>query len=427
MKINYKRPKLINDFESIKEELQINNLNYLVADLKDDSRYLLIEKFISFADIPTSRKLQYLTSDKDLDDAFTKENIEKRNKANSAFYATYDEMNDWEWKHRKEKVFFCQTKQASIYVPTHFYRFLGVSDPTTRGNKVGCNWVESYQLINDNYNVYICNSSVEKYFGKELTQKTYDKLSRSADANDVELSDSNYTKLSSLTITPHGLGMQRKDGLFTKIRENLFAKDKVIFLLEETVDKKFNIYIAFYRNPKFFIINGIYNNDYLLAKYGEEQNNDDIQESRTGQAKWRDELAEYSISITAEDDDFVECPFTGVKVQYPSESAFLRASHIKAYSKCKLGNGKIDIAEAYDLNNGFLVIADVDALFDKYMITVDPNTSKIIKSPSLSNDVLNHLKLNTIIPEKYMTEKKKEYLQVHYAEFIKRNDISVNI
>ena len=184
--------------------------------------------------------------------------------------------------------------------------------------------------------------------------------------------------------------------------------------------------MAFYRNPKFFIINGIYNNDYLLAKFGEEQNNDDIQESRTGQAKWRDELAEYSISITAEDNDFVECPFTGVKVQYPAESAFLRASHIKAYAKCKMNNGKIDIAEAYDLNNGFLVIADVDALFDKYMITVDPCTLKIIKSPSLSTDVLNHLKLNSSIPDKYMTEKKKEYLQIHYDEFIRRNGISVS-
>lgn len=425
MKTSYKRPKIMNDLESIKEELQINNLECLLNKIKDDSKYLLIEKFISFADVPTSRKLVYLTKDKSKSDAFTKENIEKRNKANVGFYATYEEMTQWEWKHRKEKKFFCQTKQASVYLPTDFYKFLGVSDPTTRSNKVSGSWNASYQLLNEDVKAYVCNSSVEKYFTKDMTQSTYDKLSRTKTANDLVLTEGDFTEFDSVTITPHGLGKQRTDGLLTKIRENLFAKDKAIFLLEETFDKKFNIYIAFYRNPKFFILNGIYNKDYLLAKYGEEQENDDIQESRTGQAKWRDELAEYSIGLSPEDEDFVECPFTGVKVQYPSESAFLRASHIKAYAKCKKGNGKIDVSEAYDLNNGFLVIADVDALFDKYLISVDPKTSKIIKSSTLSSDVLNHLKLNSVIPAKYMSEKKKEYLQIHYDEFARRNGISV--
>lgn len=424
MKTSYKRPKIMNDLESIKEELQINNLDCLLNNLKENSKYLLIEKFISFADVPTSRKLVYLTEDKSSSDAFTKENIEKRNKANAGFYATYDEMTKWEWKHRKEKLFFCQTKQASIYLPHDFYKFLGVSDPTTRSNKVSGNWSSSYQLLSNKIKAFVCNSSVEKYFTQDMTQKTYDKLDRNKTANDLALDDGDFTEFDSVTITPHGLGMQRADGLLTKIRENLFAKDKAIFLLEETFDKKYNIYMSFYRNPKFFIINEIYNNDYLLAKYGEEQQNGELEESRSGQAKWRDELAEYSIGLSPEDSDFVECPFTGVKVQYPSESAFLRASHIKAYAKCKMGNGKVDVSEAYDLNNGFLVIADVDALFDKYLITVDPKTSKIIKSPTLSSDVLNHLKLNSAIPAKYMSEKKKEYLQIHYDEFVRRNSIS---
>ena len=67
---------------------------------------LFIEKFISFADVPTSRKLVYLTKDKASSDAFTKENIEKRNKANAGFYATYEEMNKREWKHRKDLPLF---------------------------------------------------------------------------------------------------------------------------------------------------------------------------------------------------------------------------------------------------------------------------------------------------------------------------------
>ena len=119
MKTSYKRPKIMNDLESIKEELQINNLECLLNKIKDDSKYLLIEKFISFADVPTSRKLEYLTKDKSKSDAFTKENIEKRNKANVGFYATYEEMTQWEWKHRKEKNSFAKlNKRVFTFLQT---------------------------------------------------------------------------------------------------------------------------------------------------------------------------------------------------------------------------------------------------------------------------------------------------------------------
>lgn len=98
----------------------------------------------------------------------------------------------------------------------------------------------------------------------------------------------------------------------------------------------------------------------------------------------------------------------------------LRASHIKAYSKCKDGRGDIKVEEAYDLDNGFLVIADVDALFDKYLISVNPDDGKIVTSSLLSKDVLDHLSLKKSVDSRFMSEKKKTYLQIHYNEFEKR-------
>ena len=417
MKQDYKRPRIIYDFDAIKEELEINNLKELSSIMKPASKYLLIEKLISFADVTTSRKLRYLTGDKNKSGAFTKEKIEKRIKKNSSFYATFDEMIDWEWKHRSEKVFFCQTKQASIYMPSIFYSFLGVSDPTTR-NKPSSNWSGQYQLNGKRLDVFLCNSSVEKYFTKEATQKTYDKLSRVSSADELSIKEGHFTKID-MHVTPHGLGTTA-DKVFAALRNNVFAKDKFVVLVEVKPNGKKQVFVSFFRNPKFFILNDIYNKDYILAKYRDDVDSKGVQESRKGQAKWRDELAEYSISLSADDEGCVECPFTGVRVQYPSESAFLRASHIKAYSKCKDGRGDIKVEEAYDLDNGFLVIADVDALFDKYLISVNPDDGKIVTSCLLSKDVLDHLSLKKSVDSRFMSDKKKIYLQIHYNEFEKR-------
>lgn len=319
MKQEYKRPRIIDDFDAIKEELEINNLTELSSIMKPASKYLLIEKLISFADVTTSRKLRYLTGDKNKSGAFTKEEIEKRIKKNSSFYATFDEMIDWEWKHRSEKVFFCQTKQASIYMPGIFYSFLGVSDPTTR-NKPSSNWGGQYQLNGKRLDVFLCNSSVEKYFTKEATQKTYDKLLRVSSADELNIKEGHFTKID-LHVTPHGLGTTA-DKVFAALRNNVFAKDKFIVLVEKKPNGKMQVFVSFFRNPKFFILNEIYNKDYILAKYRDDVDSKDVQESRKGQARWRDELAEYSISLSADDEGCVECPFTGVRVQYPSESAF---------------------------------------------------------------------------------------------------------
>lgn len=427
MKESYKRPRLYDDFDAVKEELEINNLSVLSKNMSQESQYLLIEKMISFADIPTSRKIKYLTKDKTKANAFSKEQIEARNKGNINFYATFDEINKWELMNKG--TFFCQTKQASIYMPSTFYEFIDIPNPTTRKKK-NDNWTNFYKSINKDFklnssliNCFICNSSVEKYFNNELTQKAYNKLGRDKISETLTLMEGDFTE-TDIHITPHGLG-KCNDGVFASLRLNAFAKDKLIVVVEKKINKEINVYFAFYRNPKFFVLNDIYNKDYVLSRYSEETHNKDEQETRKGQAKWRDELAEFSLGLSTEDEGFVECPFTGVKVQYPAESAFLRASHIKAYSKCKDAKGEIKIEEAYDLDNGFLVIADVDALFDKYLISVDPITHRIVKANALSKDVIKHLNLKQEVDDKFIGPNKDKYLQLHYQEFKKRNNLSI--
>ena len=433
MKRHNARPKVLTDIESIKEELEINNLDEMIPLVKKTSDYLLIEKTISFADVMTSNKGNYGSDDKKKKDMFSKQNIEKRAKESYlTFYSKNDEIIEFEMKSQrisdyKQREFFCETHQSSIYMPSDFYSFICMPNPTTR-KKRNDNWTEYYK--NENYicslkkygvKVFLCNSSVEKYFTKKMTEATFEKLNKKGQAKDLYKEDGHFTTIDDLHITPHGLGKAEFDEQFDTIHKNLFAKDKMLVLLEKKKSKKINMYLAFFRNTQFFLLNDIRDKFYVASKYFEnEEEKKATTESRKGQAKWRDELAELYVGLSLEDDSVVECPFTGVKVQYPAESAFLRASHIKAYSKCKDRHGTIKVEEAYDLDNGFLVIADVDALFDKYLISVKPSTGEIVTSSLLSEDVLEHLSLKRKIDTKYLSEKKKKYLNIHFNEYQQR-------
>ena len=72
-----------------------------------------------------------------------------------------------------------------------------------------------------------------------------------------------------------------------------------------------------------------------------------------------------------------------------------------------------------------MVIADVDALFDKYLLSVNPHTGEICKSPVLTSEVITHLKLKNKIDDPQFKNKEK-YLEIHYNEFLKRNGIQPN-
>ncbi len=102
-------------------------------------------------------------------------------------------------------------------------------------------------------------------------------------------------------------------------------------------------------------------------------------------------------------------------MRYPSEFTIMRASHIKAYKDCKNDN------EAYDLDNGFLLSANVDALFDKYLISVNPKTLDIVSSKQISSKLKSAIHLKNKLNKKDVNYRMVDYLTEHYKQFIKKN------
>ena len=102
---------------------------------------------------------------------------------------------------------------------------------------------------------------------------------------------------------------------------------------------------------------------------------------------------------------------TKVTVDFEKAGTLFRASHIKAYKDCTL-------EEAYDINNGILMVANADALFDKHLITID-DEGNIIFSYLIDQDF--KLKCDLLLTGKVfkyvLTPKRKEYLKNHRQVF----------
>ncbi|QCE33747.1 HNH endonuclease [Acetobacteraceae bacterium] len=120
---------------------------------------------------------------------------------------------------------------------------------------------------------------------------------------------------------------------------------------------------------------------------------------RRGQAKYREDLEKVWDNA---------CAVSGI-----FKREVLRASHIKPHSKCNPG-------EHNDVNNGLLLRADLDALFDKGLITFsDEGNMKI--SPSLEQ--ADRDKLNFHLPHKLrksLNSKQKEYLAWHFNNLFQK-------
>jgi predicted restriction endonuclease len=96
---------------------------------------------------------------------------------------------------------------------------------------------------------------------------------------------------------------------------------------------------------------------------------------RVGQNKFRDALLDYWGGA---------CAVTGVSIP-----EILRASHAKPWAECQSD------AERLDVFNGFLLTANLDALFDRFLISFDEQ-GLLITSPALAGLDLSPL---GIIPE----------------------------
>ena len=94
----------------------------------------------------------------------------------------------------------------------------------------------------------------------------------------------------------------------------------------------------------------------------------------------------------------------------------LIASHIKAYVACE------SIKEKIDSNNGFLMCANHDRLFDRFLITFDARSGRIKISPKLTQEEIEacHLDANYVLSRDLLTMERRRYLIWHNNEFEKK-------
>lgn len=90
-------------------------------------------------------------------------------------------------------------------------------------------------------------------------------------------------------------------------------------------------------------------------------------------------------------------------------TSVLRASHIKEWSESSR-------EERIDANNGLLLCANHDALFDRHQISFNPETGNICISESIDDEQKAALNLSDSF-NLSMSDRMKSYMQIHYQKF----------
>lgn len=99
------------------------------------------------------------------------------------------------------------------------------------------------------------------------------------------------------------------------------------------------------------------------------------------------------------------CAVTGIALP-----GLLRASHAKPWAECASD------AERLDVFNGFLLSANLDALFDRFLITFSEDGDLIV-SPIIDEDIWTQLGLNKSHRLRWLVEEHQPYLQFHRDKF----------
>lgn len=127
---------------------------------------------------------------------------------------------------------------------------------------------------------------------------------------------------------------------------------------------------------------------------------------RIGQGQYRKDLLK----------NFKEtCPLTGI-----SHTSLLVASHIKPWKDC-------DNKERLDAKNGLLLSSLMDKLFDRYFITFDPETLRLIvcNDPLIFKIIVNYQLVDFIIKVPYKGKNLtvfKDYMNFHFNKFKEVNE-----
>ena len=102
------------------------------------------------------------------------------------------------------------------------------------------------------------------------------------------------------------------------------------------------------------------------------------------------------------------CAVTGISIP-----EVLRASHAKPWAEC------LSDEERLNVFNGFLLSANLDALFDRFLISFE-NSGKLITSPKISLEQREALGLHKSLSLRWIAEEHLEYLEHHRKEFSNR-------
>lgn len=113
---------------------------------------------------------------------------------------------------------------------------------------------------------------------------------------------------------------------------------------------------------------------------------------RVGQNKFRNAMLDYWGGC---------CAVTGVSIP-----EVLRASHAKPWAECATD------AERLDVFNGFLLSANLDALFDRFLISFDEE-GLLIVSPMLSATDLHSLGISLHMRLRWVNPLHQPYLKLH--------------
>ncbi len=306
--------------------------------------------------------------------------------------------------------------QSCISCCKEFYETFGIPMHVSGGSQV---------VINNYADVFLVNDTL-KYFNSKYTSKVIESLGREVPnwvsvANDINLSKNDFTSIQ-LTRAAHGFGVER-DVEFHKLRKSIFKNDIFVLLVEKREDKV-NIFILLEKNPIFFTI--IKENNEAWQKYAEKQQQkiestlrtnklveEDIK-SRAQQSPWKIKLAEEMMNYTTNKGE-VFCPLTYIRGQFENLSSLFIASHIKRFEDCQSPK------EAWDVNNGLLLCANADALFDKHLISINENKD-LIFSFLIDNDVLLKQQLLLLQPifKLILNEQRMHYLEDHRKIFLEK-------
>lgn len=385
----------------IVEEISPKMTNY-IQNTKDSS-FVLLYKSINHSDLPTFGKA-------------TKQNTLEKN---ILYYLTIDEMNQIQEKNSDS---FKTAHQSCISLSNNFYSLTPLPDPRD---------VETY-LINDYCSVYLVNDSLE-YFTSEYTKKILKKLDKLKSVDwdfnnlDIDIAQDDWKTPIKISCAVHGLGVSSDDD-FHKLRHHIFKSDNFAILYENN-SKQNVLYILLEKNPAFYSVLGLANKSYInymelmrkrLVNSVQQQNNavdnnsleQEDEVTRQQQSKWRLMLAKEMMGYTLVEGQ-VFCPFTYITADFEELSALFVASHIKGFKDPKTTN-----EEKYDLNNGLLLCANADRLFDQHLISVDENKN-LVFSYTLDKDLILKQRLCLLQPifQAVLNDKRMEYLAYHKSIF----------